>query len=201
MSKFLPIGTKGELLNSDMIARIIPKEDGGCIILTKDGQHFHSEIDLHDEVNDYNSIRSIIPCQGVSAVYLDDDGDSEICPCAFVMLMSDGKIEPFVFATDKDIERIANKGQAAFYSKTSGGMSNMGRFINLGIAIVNTSYIIRVEMESDGRAEIYMSDGTMFRCDHFDASQLYGTNEKKEGATSLHLQEELRYDQSHSMST
>ena len=85
MSKFLPIGTKGELLNSDMIARIIPKEDGGCIILTKDGQHFHSEIDLHDEVNDYNSIRSIIPCQGVSAVYLDDDGDSEICPCAFVM--------------------------------------------------------------------------------------------------------------------
>ena len=60
MSKFLPIGTKGELLNSDMIARIIPKEDGGCIILTKDGQHFHSEIDLHDEVNDYNSIRSII---------------------------------------------------------------------------------------------------------------------------------------------
>ena len=56
-------------------------------------------------------------------------------------------------------------------------------------------------MESDGRAEIYMSDGTMFRCDHFDASQLYGTNEKKEGATSLHLQEELRYDQSHSMST
>lgn len=74
----------------------------------------------------------------------------------------------------------------------------MGRFINLGIAIVNTSYIIRVEMESDGRAEIYMSDGTMFRCDHFDASQLYGTNEKKEGATSLHLQEELRYDQSHS---
>ena len=73
----------------------------------------------------------------------------------------------------------------------------MGRFINLGIAIVNTSYIIRVEMESNGRAEIYMSDG----CDHFDASQLYGTNEKKEGATSLHLQEELRYDQSHSMST
>lgn len=92
MSKFLPIGTKGELLNSDMIARIIPKEDGGCIILTKDGQHFHSEIDLHDEVNDYNSIRAIIPCQGVSAVYLDDDGDSEICPCAFVMLMSDGKL-------------------------------------------------------------------------------------------------------------
>lgn len=84
------------------------------IILTKDGQHFHSEIDLHDEVNDYNSIRSIIPCQGVSAVYLDDDGDSEICPCAFVMLMSDGKIEPFVFATDKDIERIANKGHTGF---------------------------------------------------------------------------------------
>lgn len=26
MSKFLPIGTKGELLNSDMIARIIPRK-------------------------------------------------------------------------------------------------------------------------------------------------------------------------------
>ena len=110
MSKFLPIGTKGELLNSDMIARIIPKEDGGCIILTKDGQHFHSEIDLHDEVNDYNSIRSIIPCQGVSAVYLDDDGDSEICPCAFVMLMSDGKIEPFVYPSDNYSARFANTG-------------------------------------------------------------------------------------------
>ena len=46
--------------------------------------------------------------------YLDDDGDSEICPCAFVMLMSDGKIEPFVFETDKDIERIANKGHTGF---------------------------------------------------------------------------------------
>ena len=32
----------------------------------------------------------------------------------FVMLMSDGKIEPFVFATDKDIERIANKGHTGF---------------------------------------------------------------------------------------
>lgn len=37
----------------------------------------------------------------------------------------------------------------------------MGRFINRSIAIVNTSYIIRVEMEFDGRAEIYMS---MVRC-------------------------------------
>lgn len=76
----------------------------------------------------------------------------------------------------------------------------MGRFINLGIAIVNTSYIIRVEMESDGRAEIYMSDGTMFRCDHFDLIPTMAQM-KEESATSLHLQEELRYDQSHSMST
>ena len=30
------------------------------------------------------------------------------------MLMSDGKIEPFVFATDKDIERIANKDHTGF---------------------------------------------------------------------------------------
>lgn len=44
----------------------------------------------------------------------------------------------------------------------------MGRFINLGIAIVNADYIIRVETESSGRAEIYMSDGTMFHCDNFE---------------------------------
>ena len=50
----------------------------------------------------------------------------------------------------------------------------MGRFINLGIAIVNADYIIRVETESSGRAEIYMSDGTMFRCDNFKVSELYG---------------------------
>ena len=46
MSKFLPIGTKGELLNSDMIARIIPKEDGGCIILTKDLLLQDGELDM-----------------------------------------------------------------------------------------------------------------------------------------------------------
>lgn len=39
----------------------------------------------------------------------------------------------------------------------------MSRFINLGIAIVNTSYIIRVEMESDGRAEIYGNTAQLLR--------------------------------------
>ena len=58
----------------------------------------------------------------------------------------------------------------------------MAKFINLGIAIVNTSYIIRVEMESNGRAEIYMSDGTMFRCENFNVAELFGTNDKKECA-------------------
>ena len=50
----------------------------------------------------------------------------------------------------------------------------MGRFINLGIAIVNADYIIRVETEQSGRAEVYMSDGTMFRCENFKVSELYG---------------------------
>ena len=50
----------------------------------------------------------------------------------------------------------------------------MGRFVNLGVAIVNTDYIIRVETDSSGRAEIYMSDGTMFRCDNFNLADLYG---------------------------
>lgn len=59
----------------------------------------------------------------------------------------------------------------------------MAHFVNLGIAIVNTNYIIRVEMDSNGRAEIYMCDGTMFRCDDFNVAELYGTNEKKERAT------------------
>lgn len=114
MSTFLPIGTKGELLNSDMIARIIPEEDGGCIIITKDGQRVHTEINLHDEVNDYNTVRSIIPCQGMNAVYLDENGDSSVRPCAFVMLMSDGKIEPFIFMTDEDIADIAANGHVGF---------------------------------------------------------------------------------------
>ena len=136
------------------------------------------------------------------------------------MLMSDGKIEPFVSlqrtktSSESPIKAIpvlpdsfqpkwtkAAAPAAAFIPKQ---VEEYQTWVDLSTSvsrIVNTSYIIRVEMESDGRAEIYMSDGTMFRCDHFDASQLYGTNEKKEGATSLHLQEELRYDQSHSMST
>lgn len=50
----------------------------------------------------------------------------------------------------------------------------MSRFINLGIAIVNTDYIIRVETNSDGGAQVYMSDGTMFHCDDFSACDLYG---------------------------
>ena len=50
----------------------------------------------------------------------------------------------------------------------------MGRFINLGIAIVNTDYIVRVESDSSGRAEIYLADGTMFRSDNFNISELYG---------------------------
>ena len=50
----------------------------------------------------------------------------------------------------------------------------MSRFINLGIAIVNADYIIRVETNPNGSAQIYMSDGTMFHCDDFSACDLYG---------------------------
>ena len=75
----------------------------------------------------------------------------------------------------------------------------MGRFINLGIAIVNTSYIIRVEMESDGRGK---SICPMVRCFAAITSMPpnYMAQMKERGCDSLHLQEELRYDQSHSMS-
>lgn len=52
----------------------------------------------------------------------------------------------------------------------------MAKFIDLGTAIVNTNFIIRVEMASNGRAEIYMSDGTMFPCNHFNISDLCETN-------------------------
>lgn len=121
MSKFLPIGTKGELLNSDLIARIIPEEDGGCIILTKDGQHFHSELDLQDEVNDYNTIRALIPCVCIDAVYLEENGDVTLQDCPFVMLMSNGKIEPFPFLCDEDIELIASRGRTGFIGFVPGG--------------------------------------------------------------------------------
>ena len=114
MSKFLSVGPNGEMINSDMVARIIPAKDSGCIVLTKDGQHFHSEFNLHEEVDDFDRIRAVIPCTGIDAVYLDKDGKSEIQPCAFVMLMSDGKIEPFIFMTDEDITDIAAEGHVGF---------------------------------------------------------------------------------------
>ena len=52
----------------------------------------------------------------------------------------------------------------------------MAKFIDLGTAIVNTNFIMRVEMASNGRAEIYMSDGTMFPCNHFNISDLCETS-------------------------
>ena len=39
----------------------------------------------------------------------------------------------------------------------------MSRFINLGIAIVNADYIIRVETNSDGGAQVYMFDNTYLK--------------------------------------
>lgn len=41
MSKFLPINDAGEMLNADLIAHIIPEDDGGCVVVTKDGQRFY----------------------------------------------------------------------------------------------------------------------------------------------------------------
>lgn len=114
MSKFLSVGPNGEMINSDMVARIIPAKDSGCIVLTKDGQHFHSEFNLHEEVDDFDRIRAVIPCSGIDAVYLDEDGKSETRPCPFVLLMSDGKLEPFIFMNDDDIEFIASEGYTGF---------------------------------------------------------------------------------------
>lgn len=114
MSKFLTINAEGEVLNADMIARIVPVENGGCVIMTKDGQQLHSEFDLHMEVDDGTAIRSIIPCSGISAVFLGDDGDTAIRPTPFVLLLSNGKIEPFIFATDEDLEFLASEGETGF---------------------------------------------------------------------------------------
>lgn len=114
MSKFLPIGTKGELLNSDMIARIIPRKMADASSSPKMVSTSTVRSTFTTKSMTTTPFVPLSLARGVSAVYLDDDGDSEICPCAFVMLMSDGKIEPFVFATDKDIERIANKGHTGF---------------------------------------------------------------------------------------
>lgn len=114
MSKFLCVGSNGEMLNSDMVARIIPAKDSGCIVLTKDGQHFHCEFNLHEEVDDFDQIRAVIPCTGIDAVFLDSDGKSEIRPCAFALLMSDGKIEPYIFMNDEDIADSAAEGHVGF---------------------------------------------------------------------------------------
>ena len=50
----------------------------------------------------------------------------------------------------------------------------MTRFIDVGIARVNVAYIVRVEGHPDGSAEVYMIDGTMFRCQSFDFKELDG---------------------------
>ena len=52
MSKFLPINDAGEMLNADLIAHIIPEDDGGCVVVTKDGQRFHSEFNLYNELDE-----------------------------------------------------------------------------------------------------------------------------------------------------
>lgn len=52
----------------------------------------------------------------------------------------------------------------------------MSRFIDLDIAHVNVDYITRVEGHPDGSAEVYMIDGTMFRCPQFFWDDLEGSN-------------------------
>lgn len=52
----------------------------------------------------------------------------------------------------------------------------MSRFIDLDIAYVNVDYIIRVEGHPDHSAEVYMIDGTMFRCPYFDFEDLEEEN-------------------------
>ena len=114
MSKFLPINDAGELLNADLIAHIIPADDGGCVVITKDGQRFHSEFNLYDEMDENNTILAILPCSGISAVYLNDDGTTEIRPCPFVLLLDSGKLEPFIFLTDDALEFMASEGVTGF---------------------------------------------------------------------------------------
>lgn len=52
----------------------------------------------------------------------------------------------------------------------------MSRFIDLDIAHVNVDYITRVEGHPDGSAEVYMIDGTMYRCDDFDWAAFEGVS-------------------------
>ena len=114
MSKFLPINDAGEMLNADLIAHIIPEDDGGCVVVTKDGQRFHSEFNLYNELDEYNTIRAILPCSDISAVYLNDDGTTEIRPCPFVLLLDSGKLEPFIFLSDDALEFMAAEGVTGF---------------------------------------------------------------------------------------
>ena len=52
----------------------------------------------------------------------------------------------------------------------------MSRFIDLDIAYVNVDYITRVEGHPDGSAEVYMIDGTMYRCKDFDWAAFEGAD-------------------------
>ena len=107
MCKFVPVG-KRDLLNTNMISRIIPMEDNsGCVVITHDGQHFHSEFDLTEEVDTFERVRAVIPCKGISSIYLNRDGSTQINPCAFIILKDNGSIEPVEFVTDADLKHAA----------------------------------------------------------------------------------------------
>jgi len=114
MCKFVPVG-KCDLLNTNIISRIIPMEDNsGCVVITHDGQHFHSEFDLTEEVDTFERVRAVIPCKDISSIYLNSDGSTEIRPCAFIVLTDNGKIEPVEFVTDADLERAASNYDYGF---------------------------------------------------------------------------------------
>ena len=113
MSKFLTINSDGDMINTDMIAFIRPTIKGS-IIFTIDGEQLHSEFNLTKEIEDEAEVRAVIPCHGVGSLYYLGDGRTEIKPCPLVYLMSDGSLEPVVFADHYDIEECASEGGSSF---------------------------------------------------------------------------------------
>ena len=113
MCKFIPLDN-GDLLNINEVSRFIRAEDGySCIVLTRDGQHFSSYFNMCN-VDIFDSACDIVPCNGISSIYLNTNGSTEIRPCAFVVLKENGDIEPIEFVTDEDLQEAVLQDDYGF---------------------------------------------------------------------------------------
>ena len=113
MCKFIPLDN-GDLININEVSRIMPTQDGlGCIVMARDGQHYSSYFNMSN-TDIFNSPCAVVPCTGISSIYLNTNGSTEIRPCAFAVFKENGEIEAIDFVTDEDLQEAASLDDYGF---------------------------------------------------------------------------------------